>query len=237
MAGYSFYRLEDYFDLYRQGVKPVGNFVILRHDVDRKPGFALETAKLEQGVNIRASYYFRIVKESFHEPVIQQIAVMGHEIGYHYEELSLCRGNEEKAIRDFEMHLKKIREFYPVKTMCMHGSPLSKWDNRCLWERFDYKSYGIIAEPYFDLDFTDIVYLTDTGRQWDNRKANIRDRVDQQWNGSFRATKDIISAVEKQEFPVRVMMGSHPERWTDKPLPWLKQLLWQKTKNVIKRFI
>ena len=33
----------------------------------------------------------------------------------------------------------------------MHGSPLSKWDNWDLWEKFDYRDYGIIAEPYFDL--------------------------------------------------------------------------------------
>jgi len=38
--------------------------VILRHDVDRKPKDALVIAKIEKEVGIRASYYFRIVKES-----------------------------------------------------------------------------------------------------------------------------------------------------------------------------
>jgi len=33
------------------------------------------------------------------------------------------------------------------------------------------------------------------------------------------------------------MITVHPQRWTDKPLPWLKELVWQNTKNVIKRFI
>ena len=55
----------------------------------------------------------------------------------------------ELAIEDFERNLEKFREFYPVKTICMHGSPLSKWDNRDLWKRYDYRDYGIIAEPYF----------------------------------------------------------------------------------------
>jgi len=49
------------------------------------------------------------------------------------------------AICDFERNLEKLRELYPVKTICMHGSPLSKWDNRDLWKRYNYRDYGIIA--------------------------------------------------------------------------------------------
>jgi hypothetical protein len=45
--------------------------------------------------------------------------------------------------------LEKLREFYPVKTICMHGSPLSKYDNKKIWEKYDYRDYGIIAEPSF----------------------------------------------------------------------------------------
>ncbi|CAB1058414.1 hypothetical protein D1BOALGB6SA_3170 [Olavius sp. associated proteobacterium Delta 1] len=37
------------------------------------------------------------------------------------------------------MNLKKLKRFYPVKTICMHGSPLSKWENRELWKRFNYQ--------------------------------------------------------------------------------------------------
>ncbi|MEA3427910.1 MAG: hypothetical protein U9Q84_01545 [Thermodesulfobacteriota bacterium] len=67
---------------------PKEKVLILRHDVDRKPGNALVFAKIEKKVGIRASYYFRIVKESYDEDVISQIVEMGHEIGYHYENLS-----------------------------------------------------------------------------------------------------------------------------------------------------
>ena len=60
----------------------------------------------------------------------------------------------------------------------MHGSPLSKWDNRDLWKRYDYRDFGIIAEPYFDVDFNEVLYLTDTGRRWNNSKASVRDKVE-----------------------------------------------------------
>jgi hypothetical protein len=83
----------------------------------------------------------------------------------------------ELALDDFRLNLEKLRKLYPVKTICMHGSPLSKWDNRDLWKRYDYRDYGIIAEPYFDLDFDEVFYLTDTGRSWNNSKASVRDKV------------------------------------------------------------
>jgi len=82
-----------------------------------------------------------------------------------------------EAFRDFKENLEKLRKLYPVKTICVHGSPLSKWDNRDLWKRYDYRDFGIIAEPYFDIEFSDVLYLTDTGRRWDGNAFNIRDKV------------------------------------------------------------
>ena len=64
---------------------------------------------------------------------------MGHEIGYHYEDLAMAKGNYEKAILSFEQNLAKLRHIVPVETICMHGSPLSKFDNRKIWEKYDYR--------------------------------------------------------------------------------------------------
>jgi len=81
------------------------------------------------------------------------------------------------AICDFERNLEKLRKFYPVKTICMHGSPLSEWDNRLIWEKYNYRDFGIIGEPYFDVDFGEVFYLTDTGRRWDGDEVSVRDKV------------------------------------------------------------
>jgi hypothetical protein len=59
----------------------------------------------------------------------------------------------------------------------MHGSPLSRWDSRLLWSRYDYREFGIIGEPYFDVDFDEVLYLTDTGRRWDGERFSVRDKV------------------------------------------------------------
>ena len=56
---YSFQTLENF--IQQPNNKKI---VILRHDVDRLPSNALVIAKIEKEAGIKASYYFRIVKES-----------------------------------------------------------------------------------------------------------------------------------------------------------------------------
>jgi hypothetical protein len=40
-----------------------------------------------------------------------------------------------------------------------------------------YQDFGIIGEPCFDVDYTQVFYLTDTGRKWNHTGTGIRDRV------------------------------------------------------------
>ena len=222
--------------------RPAGRVVTLRHDVDKLPANALKMAILEHGLGIRGTYYFRCVKASWDEPVMRQLAEMGHEIGYHYEDLSLANGDHRQAIRHFEQQLSRLREIYPVKTICMHGSPLSNHDNRDLWKHYNYRDYGIIGEPYFDVDFSRVLYLTDTGRRWDGGAVSVRDKI----VGSrekvvgrkrYRSTKDIIKAANEGRLPEQIMITVHPQRWTDRFGPWLWELVWQNMKNVVKRVL
>ena len=143
----------------------------------------------------------------------------------------------ELAICDFRLNLEKLRKLYPVKTICMHGSPLSKWDNRDLWKRYNYRDFGIIAEPYFDVDFDEVLYLTDTGRSWNNSSSSVRDRVKSSFDIAIRNTAHLMELIEKNALPRHVMINTHPQRWTNKPLPWVKELVWQNVKNVVKRLM
>lgn len=68
------------------------SIIILRHDVDRLPNYSLITAEIEYSLGINGSYYFRIVPESFNIDFIRKIADLGHEIGYHYEEMDIVYG-------------------------------------------------------------------------------------------------------------------------------------------------
>ena len=254
-SGYSIFPFEDWCD-----GKAQGRFVILRHDVDLMANNSLVTARIEAEMGIRASYYFRVVPQSNIPLIITQIAALGHEIGYHYEDLSLFKGDIDKAIKHFEQQLNYFRQFYPVRTICMHGSPASKWDNRDIWKSFNYRDFGIIGEPYFDLlnnesdIIENIVYFTDTARMWDGDKYNVRDKllIIKKQNLNSHSQPESVSEIENQKIhttfdvinwfkTVRnhnvIMITTHPQRWTDKLAEWYLEFLKQKAKNFVKKYI
>ena len=232
--------------------------ITLRHDVDLLPQNSLRFAKIQNELGIPGSYYFRAVPESWDERIIQEIENLGHEVGYHYENMDTCNGDMDKAWDDFRYNLDKLRKLVEVKTICMHGSPRSKFDNKELWSKYDYKSLDLIGEPYYDVDFDKVFYITDTGRRWDGWKTSVRDKVPQQeeWIKQglvFHSTQDIIRAVEQgtmnneqqtlnpefrtPNFPNKIMFTMHPQRWHYKALPWFKELLMQSVKNHIKKVL
>jgi hypothetical protein len=235
------YELISYGD-YRHGKKPE-KFVILRHDVDLKAPNSLKTAQIEHSLGARASYYFRVVPESNQPEVIRAITQLGHEIGYHYEDMSLCGGDTDKAYDHFQTWLAYFRQYYAVETICMHGAPTSQYDSKDLWKKYDYKALDIIGEPYFDTDFSDVFYLTDTGRCWDGYKVSVRDKIPQyqdEWTAQglvWHTTPELIRAIEAGRLPKHVMITTHPQRWTNNTCAWWKELLLQSAKNCIKRII
>ena len=211
--------------------------VILRHDVDKKPENSLAMAIIESEFNVRATYYFRTVKCSFDPQIIKKIADLGHEIGYHYEDLTMCHGDTDAALKMFEENLASLKVLYPIKTICMHGSPMSCWDNRSVWEDYDYRDFGIIGEPYFDINFDEIFYMTDTGRSWNRTDVSVRDKVMSRFDLKFDSTFDIIDKIQNGEFPTKAMINTHPQRWNDALIAWTTELVAQNIKNVIKHLL
>ncbi len=85
--GYVFQTFTDFIQ------NPKNSTVIMRHDVDKLPGNALKMARLENEMGVAATYYFRAVPVSWDEGIMREIVSMGHEVGYHYENLeSVVRG-------------------------------------------------------------------------------------------------------------------------------------------------
>jgi len=264
--------------------------VMLRHDVDLKPERSLAVAKIEAAKGWKAVYYFRAVPESWDEGIIRQIKALGHEIGYHYESLTTCRGDVDAAWEDFKANLARLREVVgsggaatgiasngtvpnctapvrsiasngtapdctaPVRSICMHGSPRSPWDSRDIWNTYNYRDLGVDFEPYLDTDWSRTFYLTDTGRRWDGWKVSVRDKIphwQDVWASEgliFHSTNDIIRAASLPatpgapespgaSLPERIMITTHPQRWMNFGAPWLKELILQNAKNLVKRLI
>jgi len=229
--GYSFQSFDEFLKA------PLSKTIILRHDVDLLPLNSLVFAKIQREQGVKGTYYFRAVPQSWDEDVIRAIHDMGHEIGYHYECLTTSKGNLEKGIDDFQNNLTKLRKLAPVSTICMHGSPMSKYDSKDLWKEYNYRDYGIVGEPYFDVDFKKVFYLTDTGRKWDGNKVSIRDKVDSGFDISFHKTKEIILAAKDSQLPNQIMFTFHPQRWNDGRVKWTKELILQNVKNIIKQHL
>lgn len=216
---------------------PMAKSVILRHDVDKRPENSELFARIQNELNIKGTYYFRCVPESYDEQIIRTISKMNHEIGYHYEEMDLCNGDVHAAIKLFEKNLKTLRDICPIETICMHGSPRSKYDNKSIWLSNKYTDYQIIGEPYFDLNFNKIGYLTDTGRTWDGARFSVRDKVVSNISLNVKSTQELIHNLKKKSLPKQLMLTFHPQRWNSDFAMWTQEMILQNLKNVIKKHI
>lgn len=227
-AGYEFQTLADSIDA------PLPRSVILRHDIDITAISALRLARLEIQHGILGSYYFRTTRFSYRPQIIRDIAALGHEIGYHYEDLTRNDGNMDLAIRDFRNNLARFREIAQVRTVCMHGRSGSPYDNRDIWKQYDLAEFDLIAEPYISVDFDKVLYLSDTTQKWDGDKIALRDKVRSSINLSFRTTRDILNNIDK--LPDHVMITIHPELWTKNLPGWLLAKLFVLTHGAYKRY-
>jgi peptidoglycan/xylan/chitin deacetylase (PgdA/CDA1 family) len=258
-AGYGFYTFAEWCE-----GNAKGKFVLLRHDIDKSPKHALNTARLENDLGITSTYYFRTSKNILNPDIVKEIASYGHEVGYHYRDLVDNAGNVDKAISDFRSNLLKLRQLVKVKTIAMDGCPWSKYDNRDLWKKYNYRDFDIIGEPYFDFLYPHsainnenglsepkkILYFTDTARMWDGDKYNVRDKIDkslieQSKKSNFRilqnpkihSTFDFINWLKSSHEVSAMMITTHPQRWTDNRMEWLMELLLQSVKNKLKRLL
>jgi hypothetical protein len=173
-----------------------GGFILIRHDIDANAKFALDMAKVEYDYGIRGTYYFRTIKKVYVPEVIAKIASYNHEIGYHYETVDKAKGNVELAIELFSEELAMFRKEYDVKTVCMHGNPLSKF-----------------------------AYFSDSGRTWED-KNKIKDKIDAPKSDVIQVknTDELIEAISKGE-PENVCVLTHPVRWPKKPKDYLIRYL------------
>lgn len=198
---------------------PDGRAVVLRHDVDRRPENALRMAELEHALGIHATYYFRH-PYTFLPETIKQVLSLGHEVGYHYEVLSKVEGDYKKAISLFSQELEAFRALCDVRTICMHGRPLSRYDNRDLWKKYDFRDFGIEGEAYLSMAGKGLRYLTDTGRNWGG-KHSVRDVMP--GGGAalplVESTDDLVEWIGSAD-EGGLYLTVHPERWAMSEGEW-----------------
>lgn len=211
-SGYRFLPVRDY--LAREEYPD--RFVVLRHDVDRKPANALDLARIEAELGVRSTYYFRAVDGTFEPELMREIETLGHEVGYHYEDLDRADGDVDGAHESFARNLSRFREHVTVDTVCMHGNPLTPYDNRDMWAERSVEAYDLAGEAYLSVDFTDVTYFTDTNRTWYDEKTIADD-----WPvgpatkpTQVTSTSDLVGLVEGRQLD-RLYLLAHPDRWAE----------------------
>jgi hypothetical protein len=200
-------------------------YLILRHDIDRKPENALRMARMEADHGIASTYYFRIIEKTFVPDLITEIESLGHEVGYHYEDVDMADGDLTAATESFVTNLARFREFVTVDTVSMHGNPLTPYDNRDIWQATDLETHGLRGEVYHSVDFSDVVYFSDTNRTWYDEKTIVND-----WpvgpstkDIQINTTTDLIELVESQSLP-RLYLLVHSNRWANSRTEWLTEV-------------
>ena len=216
--------------------------LMLRHDIDRFPNNALQMAKLENELGLPSTYYVRFKKNVFSPQLIEQLQKLNREVGYHYEVLDTANGNIDKAIELFKEEIKTLRLYASISTAAAHGSPLSKWDNRTIWETLQLSDIGLIGEAYLNVNFNKVAYYTDTGRCWDANLTNIRDRGMNSISGNgidaidfpqVHCTDDLMNLIKSSL--VRVFcLQTHPERWSTGKITHLRSVAWDYSTNFAK---
>jgi hypothetical protein len=228
-AGYRPMRVRDWMN---EGETTTGPVVVLRHDVDRRPEHALAMAKLEAGKGAFATYYFRCVGSAFHPSIIREVAAMGHEVGYHYEDFHLAGYDPAKALALYRKHLASLRAIAPIETIAMHGSPLAKFNNMDIWKHHAFADSGV-RDCILSVDWSDFVFFTDTGRRFDAGLTNLRDTIGGKRAAGVRTSAHVAQHLVTQS-PRHVQINVHPERWSDALWPWTRQLATDSAINMLK---
>lgn len=228
-AGYTFLTVRDYLE----STPLPERFVVMRHDVDRKPENALAMARLEADHEVASTYYVRTIPKTFDPTLLQDLESLGHEVGYHYEDLDRADGDPDQAQVSFAAELARVRSLVSVDTVCMHGNPLTSYDNRDLWgenpqEWFDW--YDLLGEAYLSMDFVDVTYFSDTGRTWRDGALKIKDHTvgPDGKSQQVETTAELVDLLESGTVD-RVCLLTHPNRWA-RTYP---ELLAESTKDAV----
>ena len=248
---------------YIQQLKLPEKFIIIRHDVDLDPFHQVQFAKKEHDFGIKTSYYFRHVEKIYKENIIDEVHSLGHEVGYHYEVFTKAKGDPEKAIEIFRDELADFQKNWDSKTVCPHGGSFvdntdgyslknmiklipkifsgktvfSKHVNFNLWDDNSFEDFGIIGDAYRSVDFSDILYLSDTGRSWDNKYKRL-DKVNSRVNPKFniRKSDNIIDVIKKGSVD-SIYLLVHFEQWKNNFMDWVSwyaaQLVRRNGKKII----
>jgi hypothetical protein len=187
--------------------RPTDDFFILRHDVEWNPDKALDVARLEISLGLRASYYFHGPNRQrvFNTRVMAEMQKMGHEIGYHYETLDRAGGDMRAARELFESDISMFRGAgLSLRTVAYHGNPRVKRvtyqhnGDMIKRDRDILRANQLLGEAYLSIDWQTMEHVSDVGVQFSTVQ------------GSHGGVLEYLKSAER----TRLYVLTHPDYWS-----------------------
>jgi len=258
--GYPIFGIEEVFVARVQNKIMPDKYIAIRHDVDYFPKRALVMAGIEAKRKISSTYYVRRRFFDSDPDLVRQVAALGHQIGYHYEEVDTHqKAPNMQVARDAVgffvgslLDLDKIG--FPIRTVCPHGNPMTDVDNRQVVHLLRDENYldmlaftydralvkakvsdRLIGDASIDISGADFdLYIPDTGRF--NPRYNLKDRIDNCPISGLRSLND-FEKILNSSANRRIYMNMHPDRWSGDIATWLFDFSFDTAKNMVKRFM
>lgn len=197
--------------------QPDSGFVILRFDIDDRPQHALDMAYLLHGFGLRATFYWHTFPPALYRvTLMREIAVLGHEIGYHHAVLSRCRGDIPAAADLFQTDVEMLRAAgFEIQSVAAHGAP--GYDNKQLLKaRPDLlEACGLLGDGYASIDFGRVQYVSDAGWEWRRYPLRADAQEYRLRHGAAALPRladcDVIALAQTPG--ASLYLNTHPELW------------------------
>lgn len=184
-----------------------GPGVIIRHDIDNDIRKSVRFAAIEREMGIRSVYYALDTADYWPSfGALDQIAKMGHEIGWHNNALTCWLESEMMAdLRELVAGpISELRNAgFEIKGTSGHGSSKFTYNNHQIWGDSHW-----IGQPQFNLSEFGLEYEAMLTVQRDYYYSDSRKRWfgDLQWN-------DLLKLVNEHKETKRIILLIHPEHW------------------------
>lgn len=215
----------------REILASTANYVVLKHDVETNVPKAYRLAAIEHKYGHKGSYYVQayLLHDAANIRLLQEMQQMGHEISYHYDVMDSCKGDLDKAIKEFadNKHIFEKNGFV-IRTVCQHGNPVVErvgyTSNRDFFRSERVRAlYPNITDVMVNLKSdvpTDFVYYSDAGRVfkmiYDPLTNDIVNSDDK--NVAYQNLNELI---EDLDFSKGIIISTHPHRWCESAVGYL----------------
>lgn len=199
-------------------------YLVLKHDVETNVSSACRMAQIEHNYGHRGSYYVQVylLNDEKNIRLLQKMQDMGHEISYHYDVMDSCKGNLEKAIKEFEANCKRFEgNGFPVATVCQHGNPVVErvgyTSNRDFFRSEKVQAlYPNVADIMVDYPKkyqTEYLYFSDAGRIFKQIFDPITNDITPS-DDKNTPYEDLDALLSGMSGEVGNIISTHPHRWT-----------------------